>query len=73
MLATARLLGMTLGATIVALIFHLAPEGAEPIGLRSAPASPSRPGVVSGLRLSRRATVRRGGEGLSRPGCWQGR
>ena len=31
MLAMARLLGMTLGATVVALVFHLAPERAEPI------------------------------------------
>ena len=33
MLATARLLGMTLGATVVALVFQLVPERAEPASL----------------------------------------
>ena len=33
MLALARLLGMTVGATVVALIFHVVPERAEQVSL----------------------------------------
>ena len=43
MLATARLTGMATGATLAALFFRVAPQGAEPIALWSAPASPSPP------------------------------
>ena len=55
MLATARLLGMTVGATIVALVFHLAPEGAEPVSLAIATGLAVVAALLSGLRLSRRA------------------
>lgn len=55
MLATARLLGMTVGATIVALVFHLAPEGAEPVSLGIATGLALAAALLSGLRLSRRA------------------
>jgi len=55
MLATARLLGMTVGATIVALVFHLAPDGAEPVGLAIGTGLGLAAAVLSGLRLSRRA------------------
>ena len=55
MLATARLLGMTLGATVVALVFQVVPERAEHgraslIGTVFAIAA----GTTSVLRLSRR-------------------
>ena len=55
MLATARLLGMTVGATIVALVFRLAPEGAEAVGLGIAAGLAVAAALLSGLRLSRRA------------------
>lgn len=55
MLATARLLGMTIGATIVALVFHLAPNGAEPVSLGIATGLALVAALLSGLRLSRRA------------------
>lgn len=61
MLATARLLGMTIGATIVALVFHLAPDTAEPTSLAIATGLAAAAALLSGLRLSRRA--RGGGEG----------
>jgi DHA2 family multidrug resistance protein-like MFS transporter len=55
MLATARLLGMTIGATIVALVFHLVPEDAEPVSLALATGLAVVAALLSGLRLSRRA------------------
>ena len=55
MLATARLLGMTVGATIVALVFHLAAEGAEAVSLGIATGLALAAALLSGLRLSRRA------------------
>ncbi|MFT3974152.1 MAG: MFS transporter [Amaricoccus sp.] len=55
MLATARLLGMTVGASIVALVFHLAPARAEPVGLAIATGLGLAAALLSGLRLSRRA------------------
>lgn len=61
MLATARLLGMTIGATVVALVFHLAPNGAEPVSLGIATGLALVAALLSGLRLSRRA--RRGETG----------
>ncbi len=61
MLATARLLGMTVGATIVAFVFHVAPAGAEPISLGIATALAVVAAVLSGLRLSKRAAAE--GEG----------
>ncbi len=55
MLATARLLGMTLGATIVALVFHVAPDNAEPVGLAIATAFALAAAILSGLRRTHRA------------------
>ena len=55
MLAIARLLGMTLGATVVALVFHVAPDRAEPVSLMIATAFAIAAGIISVLRLSRRA------------------
>lgn len=55
MLATARLLGMTIGATIVALVFHVAPQGPEPVSLGIATGLAVVAALLSGLRLSRRA------------------
>jgi DHA2 family multidrug resistance protein-like MFS transporter len=55
MLATARLLGMTLGATIVALTFQLWPAEAERIGLAIGTGLGLGAMLLSGLRLSRRA------------------
>jgi DHA2 family multidrug resistance protein-like MFS transporter len=55
MLAMARLLGMTLGAALIALVFHLAPVRAEPVGLAIAAGFAVTAGVLSLLRLSRRA------------------
>ena len=55
MLATARLLGMTVGAAIVALVFQLAPEGAEPVSLAIATGLAALAALLSGLRLSGRA------------------
>ena len=55
MLATARLLGMTLGATVVALVFHIAPDRAEPVSLMIGTVFAIAAGVTSVLRLSRRA------------------
>ena len=57
MLAMARLLGMTLGATLVALVFHLVPDLAEPVSLAIAAGFALVAGLASGLRLSRRAQV----------------
>lgn len=57
MLATARLLGMTIGATIVAFVFHVAPEAAEPVSLTVAAVLAVAAATLSGLRLSRRARV----------------
>ena len=57
MLAMARLLGMTLGATLVALVFHLVPEHAEPVSLAIAAGFALVAGLASGLRLSRRAQI----------------
>ena len=47
MLAVARLLGMTLGATVVALMFHLVPDRAEAL-------SRSACGIATGARRRRR-------------------
>ena len=55
MLAMARLLGMTLGATVVALVFHLAPERAESIRLMIGTGFAVAAGVMSVLRLSQKA------------------
>ena len=55
MLATARLLGMTTGATIVALVFHFAADNPEPVALAIAAALASIAALLSGLRLSQRA------------------
>lgn len=67
MLATARLLGMTVGATIVALVFHFAATRAEPVGLAIGTALAIVAALLSGLRLSRRArTVGQGPEPAGR-------
>lgn len=58
MLATARLLGMTVGATIVALVFLLAPDSAEPLSLAIGTGLALAAALQSGLRLSRRARAR---------------
>jgi hypothetical protein len=55
MLALARLFGMTVGATAVALVFHLVPTRAEPVSLELATALAVAAGVLSVLRLSRTA------------------
>jgi MFS transporter, DHA2 family, multidrug resistance protein len=55
MLALARLLGMTLGATVAALVFHLVPARAEPVSLVLATAFAVVAGVTSVLRVSRKA------------------
>jgi DHA2 family multidrug resistance protein-like MFS transporter len=55
MLALARLFGMTVGATAVALVFHLVPSRAEPVSLGLATALAAAAGVLSILRLSRTA------------------
>ena len=52
MLALARLIGMTLGATVVALVFHLLPDRAEPVSLMIGTGFAVAAGVASGLRLS---------------------
>ena len=57
MLAVARLLGMTLGATLTALVFHLTPERAEPVSLLIATLFAIAAGVASSLRLSRRTRL----------------
>lgn len=57
MLATARLLGMTSGATIVALVFRFLPGSAEPVSLGLATAFALFAGIASTLRISRRATA----------------
>ncbi|HVH02976.1 MAG TPA: MFS transporter, partial [Amaricoccus sp.] len=54
MLALARLVGMTLGATVVALVFHLAPGRAESVSLAIGTVFAAAAGVASGLRLSGR-------------------
>ena len=54
MLATARLLGMTLGATVVALVFQVAPERAEHASLLIGAVFAIAAGTTSVLRLSRR-------------------
>jgi DHA2 family multidrug resistance protein-like MFS transporter len=56
MLATARLLGMTLGATLTALVFHFAPGRAETVGLTLASGFAVAAGAASLMRLSRRAS-----------------
>ena len=55
MLAVARLLGMTLGATVVALVFHVVPGRAEPVGLLIATGFAIVAGVISLLRVSKAA------------------
>ena len=55
MLAMARLLGMTLGATVVALIFHLAAGRAETVSLVVGTVFAIVAGVTSVLRQTRRA------------------
>ena len=57
MLAMARLLGMTAGAAMTALIFHFAPERAEPVSLAIATGFAIAAGAASLLRLSRRASL----------------
>ncbi len=52
MLALARLTGMTVGATVVALVFHLLPERAEPVSLMIGTGFAVAAGIASGLRLS---------------------
>jgi DHA2 family multidrug resistance protein-like MFS transporter len=54
MLAMARLLGMTTGATTVAVVFHLAPGSAEPVSLALATGFAVVAGVVSGIRRALR-------------------
>ena len=54
MLATARLLGMTLGATVVALVFQVAPERAEHASLLIGAVFAIAAWTTSVLRLSRR-------------------
>ena len=54
MLSLARLLGMTLGATVMALVFHLVPDRAEPVSLMIGTAFAIAAGMVSVLRLSGR-------------------
>jgi DHA2 family multidrug resistance protein-like MFS transporter len=53
MLALARLFGMTVGATTVALVFHLAPGNAEPVSLMLGTGLAIAAGILSLLRLSR--------------------
>jgi DHA2 family multidrug resistance protein-like MFS transporter len=55
MLAMARLLGMTVGATVVALVFHFVPVQAEQVSLLVGTGFAVAAGVASALRLSRRA------------------
>jgi DHA2 family multidrug resistance protein-like MFS transporter len=55
MLAVARLVGMTAGATVVALVFHLAPQRAEPVSLLIATGFAIVAGVISLLRVSKAA------------------
>ena len=43
---------MTLGATMMALVFHLVPDRAEPVSLLIATAFAIAAGIVSVLRLS---------------------
>ena len=57
MLALARLVGMTAGATMTALVFHFAPERAEPVSLAIATGFAVAAGLVSLFRLSRRAAL----------------
>ena len=52
MLSLARLLGMTLGATVMALVFHLVPDRAEPVSLLIGTAFAIAAGIMSVLRLS---------------------
>ena len=70
----ARLLGMTAGATMTALVFHFVPERAEPVSLaiatgvrdrggRGQPPPPLAAGIA-GLRLGAKITP---------SACWQGR
>ncbi len=56
MLATARLLGMTIGATVAALVFHFVPGHAEPVSLLIGAAFAIAAAVASMFRLSRRTT-----------------
>ncbi len=53
MLATARLTGLTVGATLAALVFRLSPDGAEAIDLLAAAALAAAAAVVSLSRLSK--------------------
>ena len=75
MLASARLLGMTGGAAIVALIFQVVPERAEPVSLLVGTGFAVLAGILSVLRLSARAGRGRAGVTSPRddPACWQGR
>ncbi len=52
MLSLARLLGMTLGATVMALVFHVVPDRAEPVSLLIGTAFAIAAGIMSVLRLS---------------------
>lgn len=58
MLAMARLLGMTLGATMVALVFHLMPGRAESLSLGIASGFALAAAVASVARLSPRVAAR---------------
>jgi DHA2 family multidrug resistance protein-like MFS transporter len=61
MLATARLTGMTIGATLAALVFHLAPGGAEPVELFVATGCAVAAGGASLLRLGGAGGAKLGG------------
>ena len=55
MLASARLLGMTGGAAIVALVFQVVPDRAEPVSLLVGTGFAVLAGILSVLRLSKTA------------------
>jgi DHA2 family multidrug resistance protein-like MFS transporter len=57
MLATARLTGMTLGATIAALVFRVAPHDAERVALLIGVALAVAGAAASVTRLSKRVTA----------------
>ena len=54
MLATARFVGFTVGSTLAAIMFHVAPASAETIDLVSAAAFAIVAAAASLLRLSKR-------------------
>ena len=59
MLATARLTGMTAGATIAALVFRVAPNDAERVALLIGVALAVAGAAASATRLSKRVTIPR--------------